>query len=174
MVENFPSITDMREGTIMTSYMFDTNIFNEILDGKIEISKFYNNAHFYVTHVQRDEINGTADIKRRQELFAVFEAVVGNNKISTEAFVLDVSQLDEAMLGDEGNDLFDKIKAELDKRNKNKPNNIQDALITETAIKKCLTLVTHDADLFWVATKFDEACANIQKIMLELNSIFTT
>lgn len=158
----------------MTSYMFDTNIFNEILDGRIEISRFHRIAHFYITHVQLDEINGTVDVKRRHELFEVFEAVVGNDKIPTESFVLDVSQLDEAKLGDEENDLYEKIKSKLDKRNKNKPNNIQDALIIETAIKNRLTLVTHDSDLFWVATKFDVACANIQKIMLELNSLIAT
>jgi predicted nucleic acid-binding protein len=161
------------EGTIMTSYMFDTNIFNHILDGKFEINEFRSKAHFYATHVQIDEIKNTSDIKRRQELLDIFEVIAGNNKIPTESFILGVSRLNEAKLGDKKKDLYSKIKTALDKRNRNKPNNIQDALIAETSMKNSLVLVTHDSDLFLVATKFNVACANIHKIMLELKSIAT-
>jgi len=152
----------------MPSYMFDTNIFNSILDGVVEITNFREKAHFYATHVLLDELRDTSNTQRRQELIAVFEEVAGN-KVPTESFVLGVSRLDEAKLGDEENDLYSKIKAELDKLNKNDPNNIQDALIAETAIKNGFTLVTHDSKLFSVATKYRAACANIHQVLLELN-----
>ena len=154
----------------MRSYMFDTNIFNRILDGAIEISRFSGKAHFYAAHIQLDELKVTSNVQRREELLAVFEEVVRNNKISTESFVLDVSQLGEAKLGDKENDLYSQIKTELDKLNNNKVNNIQDSLITETAMKNSLTLVTHDSDLFSVATKFGAACGNVYQVMLESNS----
>jgi predicted nucleic acid-binding protein len=154
----------------MQSYMFDTNLFNCILDGVVEISKFRRKARFYATHVQLDELKATSNVQRRQDLLAVFEEVVGINKIPTEAFVLDVSLLDEAKLGDEEDDLYSQVKMKLDKRNRNKPNNIQDALITETAMKNGLTLATHDSDLFFVATKMGAACVNVHQIELELNS----
>lgn len=157
----------------MPSYMFDTNIFNNILDGVVEITKFHKKAHFYATHVQLDELRATSNTQRRQELIAVFEEVVGN-KVPTESFVLGVSRLDEAKLGDEENDLYLKIKAEIDKLNKNKPNNIQDALIVETAIKNGFTLATHDSDLFFVATKYRAACANSHQVLMELNRQLAT
>jgi hypothetical protein len=85
----------------MPSYMFDTNIFNRILDGAVEISRFRGKTHFYATHVQLDELKATSNAQRRQELLAVFEEVSGSNKISTESFVLCVSRLDEAKPGGE-------------------------------------------------------------------------
>ena len=153
----------------MRIYMFDTNIFNRILDGAIEISGFRGRAHFYATHIQLDELKATSNVQRREELLAVFEEVVGNNKIPTESFSLDVSWLDEAKLGDKENDLCSQIKTELDKLNNNKTNNIQDSLITETAMKNGLTLVTHDSHLFFVATKFGAACGNVYQVILESN-----
>ncbi len=104
----------------MTSYMFDTNIFNRILDGVIELTKFYEKADFFATHIQADELKATLNTKRREELIAVFEEVSGNNKVPTESFVLGISRLDEAKLGDEDDDLYSKIKAELDMLNKKK------------------------------------------------------
>ncbi|PWB81404.1 MAG: hypothetical protein C3F08_02000 [Candidatus Methylomirabilota bacterium] len=153
----------------MPGYMFDTNIFNRILDGAVEIGRFRGEAHFYATHVQLDELKATSNVQRRQQLLAVFEEVAGNNQISTESFVLNVSCLNEAKLGNEKDDLFSRIKTELDKKNGSKPNNIQDVLIAETALKNGFTLVTHDSDLFFVATKFDAACANLYQVMIELN-----
>lgn len=154
----------------MPSYMFDTNIFNRILDGVVEITKFYEKAHFYATHVQLDELKATSNAHRRQELISVFEEVAGNNKVPTESFVLGVSRLDEAKLGDEENDLYSKIKAEIDKRNKNKSNNIQDALIAETTIKNKITLITEDTDLLAVTKSFRGKCASINEMLAELGS----
>lgn len=154
----------------MPSYMFDTNIFNRILDGVhaiVEITKFHGKAHFYATHVQLDELKKTSNTQRRQELIAVFEEVAGT-KVPTESFVLNVSRLDEANVGEEENDLYSKIKAELDKLNKNKPNNIQDALIAETAIKNQFTLITEDNDLLTVVKQFDGKCGNVQQLIAEL------
>lgn len=154
----------------MLRYMFDTNVFNRILDGVVEIAEFCEKAHFYATHVQLDELNATSDTQRRQELIAVFEEVAGNNKVSTESFILGVSRLDAAKIGNEENDLYSKIKAEIDKLNKNKPNNIQDALIAETAIKNQFMLVTEDTDLLAVIMNFRGKCANIKKMLAELGS----
>ncbi|MCX8050101.1 MAG: PIN domain-containing protein [Methylohalobius sp.] len=163
-----PFEVDSEEAT-MLDYMFDTNIFNRILDGAVELTKFRPKARFYAAHVQLDELEKTSNSQRRQELISVFEKVLeSNNKIPTESFILGVSRLDEAKLGDEKNDLYSKIKAELDKRNKNKPNNIQDALIAETAIKNNITQVTEDADLQAVTKSFGGKCANIKEMLAEL------
>jgi hypothetical protein len=46
---------------IMKQYMFDTNIFNHIIDKSIAIEDFSKNAEFFVTHQQEDEIINTKD-----------------------------------------------------------------------------------------------------------------
>jgi len=147
--------------------MFDTNVFNRILDGAVEVSGFRGNARFYATHVQLDELKRTSNTKRREELISVFEEVT-DTKVPTESFVLGVSRLDEAKLGGDEDQLCTAMKAELDKLNKNKPNNIQDALIAETAIKNQFTLVTEDTDLLTVAKKFSGMCAGIEQMMVDL------
>lgn len=154
----------------MPNYMFDTNIFNRILDKRIEINRFRRKANFYATHVQFDELKATSNTQRRQELISVFEEITGNNKIPSASFVLDVSRLGEAKLGDKNINLYSKIKTELDKQNNNKSNNIQDALIAETAIKNKVTLVTEDTDLLAVTRRFHGRCANIKEMLAELKN----
>lgn len=174
---------------ILPSFMFDTNIFNRILDGVVDVAILRGKGHFYATHVQLDELRNTSNTQRRQELIAVFEEVTGS-KVPTESFVLGVSRLDEAKMsgdsivptesaawdvsawdqakwGDE-NGLYSAIKSELDKLNNNKPNNIQDALIAETAIKNRFALVTEDTDLSKVARKFGGKCADVNQMVAEL------
>lgn len=151
----------------MPNYMFDTNVFNRILDGAVEVSGFRGKARFYATHVQLDELKRTSNTKRREELISVFEEITDTN-VPTESFVLGVSRLDEAKLGGDEDQLYTAMKAELDKLNKNKPNNIQDALIAETAIKNQFALVTEDTDLLTVAKNFNGKCAEIKQMMVDL------
>jgi hypothetical protein len=81
-------------------YMFDTNVFNCILDGVISLQTLTGRVVAYATHIQRDEINNTNDPERRAALSQVFgDVVVGLSP--TDSFVLGVSRLDEARLGGE-------------------------------------------------------------------------
>ena len=161
--------------------MFDTNIFNHILDGDIDITDLADRASFCVTHIQRDELNNTKDVERRARLVRVFEAPIQNH-VPTESFVLDTSRLGEAKLGGENilstasavygvskygrakytaeDNLYTPIKSRFDQVNRNKPDSVQDASIAETAIKNNHTLITQDSDLNKVATEFGGACAN--------------
>ncbi len=171
-------------------YMFDTNAFNRLLDGNIDVSVLARCGKVYATHIQMDEINKTPDVSRRAALIQVFqEATVA--QLPTNSFVLDVSRLGEARLGGEHlvptesavwgvstwgqakwtaeDNLVTPIKTELDKLNGSKPNNVHDALIAETSIKNGFTLVTHDSDLFRVVTKFGSACANVHHFLLLRN-----
>jgi len=149
----------------MKKYMFDTNIYNHILDGDIVISKFENRAQFVATHIQIDELKNTQNIERRKKLQKVFQEVT-TNELNTDTFILDTSRLDHANLGD--GELHNLIKAELDKKNKGKANNHKDALIAETAINNSITFVTHDSDLFSVVTKLNGACVNFFSLESEL------
>lgn len=173
----------------MRSFMFDTNVFNHVLDGMAELSGFVGRAKFYATHVQIDELKNTSNDARRAALLEVFEKIT-NIRVPTESFVLGSSRLGEAKLGGErpvptesavwgvsrwdeckwtaSDNLYEPIKSELDRLNQSKPNNVQDSLIAETSIKNGFTLVTHDRDLFWITTKFGGAASNIHEVIKEL------
>jgi hypothetical protein len=174
----------------MLKYMFDTNIFNDLLDGRVDLIPYIGKAMFFATHIQLDELNNTPDVTRRERLSHLFEEITSNS-VPTESFILGFSRLDQAKLGGENvintessvygdskygkakytinDNLYGSIKRELDKEKK-KINNIQDALIAETAIKNNLTLITHDSLLFNVITKHGGACANIFQVIMELES----
>jgi len=159
----------------MPDYMLDTNIFNHILDGGITIDELPTDGQFKVTHIQDDELSNTKAEDRKAKLLKVFDHTIdirvltestvlgtsklgqsklGNNNIMpTESAVWDVSRYGMAKYTSEDN-LYRPIKEILDKLNKNKPNNIQDALIAETSIKNGLTLITSDEDLCETAKKF--------------------
>ncbi len=147
--------------------MFDTTVFNRILDGVLAVGSLSGRVRAHTTHVQRDELGKTTDPVRRADLMRVFVDVVGGS-VSTETFVIGTSRIGEARLGggavptesavwdvsrwDEAkwtadDSLYQPIKDELDRRNKSKANNVQDALIAETAIKLGHVLVTDDRDL---------------------------
>ena len=155
------------------NFMFDTNIFDRVLDGKIDVSKIKNSKTIFVTHIQLDELNAVPDLNRKGKLLKIFQQVV-NSKVPTEsmvwdvskwgegkwssetqltpteAFLLGVSRLDKAKLGKA--DIYSLIKAELDKL-KAKPNNIKDALLAETSVKNDYVLVSDDKNLRKVIKK---------------------
>jgi predicted nucleic acid-binding protein len=145
----------------MNELMFDTNIFNKILDGKIEPSKL-NDKICYVTHVQFDEIQATKDKDRRLKLEEVFSRVL-SELLPTESFILDVSRLDEARLG--AGVTYEQLFQRLNELNKSKPNNVQDALIGETALNNGITLVTEDLDLIKVITEFGGSACKLQEVI---------
>ncbi len=140
----------------MRSFMFDTNVFNHVLDGMAELSGFVGRAKFYATHIQIDELKNTSNRARRDALIQVFEEIT-NIRVSTESFALGILSLDEAKLGGEQpvttesavwgiskwgrckwaatDNLYRPIRSELDLLNQSKPNNAQDSLIAETSIK---------------------------------------
>ena len=176
----------------MKTYMFDTNVFNYILDGKVDVVQLIGKARFFATHVQLDEIKNTRNLERREQLLKVFEDVM-DTKVATESLVLGVSRLGEAKLSGEPivptesavwdiskwnqakwsseDGYYEPLKRRLDQLNGSKFNNIHDALIAETSIKNGFTLVTHDNDLFKVVTQFGGACANFQQVIKELLQI---
>lgn len=134
----------------MAGYMFDTNIFNEILDAKLNPDEFRDKGAFFVTNVQAEEIEKTKKSERRKALQSIFNKV-SKKSLPTASFILDYTPLDEGKLSD--GELFDSIKSDLDELNRRKDNNLQDALIAETALSNKLVLVTNDQDLIKVMGK---------------------
>ena len=145
----------------MNGYMFDTNVLNEILDGKVDPSQF-TGKNCFVTHIQHDEIQATSNPTRRSLLESLF-SLLPQEELPTESLVLDVSRFDKAKLSD--GVLHAQLQSRLNKLNKGKRNNLQDVLIAETALSNDLTLVTHDRDLFRVTTEFGGAVCNLQHLL---------
>ena len=146
----------------MKNYMFDTNIFNEILDKRIDITPI-TNVLFYVTHIQKNEIQTTKQDERRGELLNVFHEVQ-KSVIATESAVWDLSEWDNAKLGTEEG-LYQQITERLGELNKKKKNNSQDALIAETAISNGQILVTNDKDLRTVVNEFDGRAIGLDEFL---------
>ena len=168
--------------------MFDTNVFNRILDGAIPLHVFGGRVEAYATHIQRDEINNTNNPERRAALLAVFDHVVAGTE-PTRSFVLGVSRLSKARLGGERvvpttsavygvskygharysaeDNLCTALKARLDTMNQSKPNNLHDALIAETSIKEGHVLVSNDADLVTVTKEYGGLCLSVGELLAE-------
>ena len=69
--------------------MFDTNIFDAILDSKLDIFSFPAEYEYYVTHIQKDEINTISTPKkqeRKNQLLSFFREFA-NIHVPTESFV---------------------------------------------------------------------------------------
>ena len=165
--------------------MFDTNIFNHILDNEIKAEDLMGKGLFFITHIQEDEINNTKDEGRKKQLVGVFN-IVGSNDVPTSSAVFGVSKWGRAKFGanpissdsstwgvtqwdkkewTKEDGLYRPIKEKLDRLNKCKANNSKDSLIAETSIKNNFTLITHDKDLYSVTTFFHGSCANIYQVL---------
>jgi len=101
-----------------------------------------------MSHIQIDELNRTTDEERRARLFLKFASTI-QTVIPTETFVFGKSRLGYAKLSN--GSLFSSIRQHLDQLNNSKPNNVNDALIAEAAIKNKYTLITSDYHLNKVA-----------------------
>lgn len=170
---------------MMLKVMFDTNVFNRILDGIVPVQALAGHVEVFATHIQLDELQRTKRQKRRAALGAIFAAVV-TEALPTSSFVLDVSRLGHARLGGDrlvptasavfgiskfgqasysSNDsLYPALKTRLDSLNRAKPNNLQDALIAETSIKAGHVLVTDDTDLTVVAKEYGGQCISVGEL----------
>ena len=144
---------------VTLGFMFDTNIFDEILNERIELPQ---GLKYYVTHVQLDEILNMPDSmrERKEKLLKLFHKVP-KDLIATEGVVYGVSRYDMAKyMSDEDAELYEKMLRRLraldgkSGKRKSFENQIRDVLIALTCLKNCLTLVTNDKNLKIVAQEF--------------------
>ncbi|TXG76696.1 MAG: hypothetical protein E6R11_07645 [Rhodocyclaceae bacterium] len=159
----------------MNGFMLDTNAFNDVLDGRIDIA-YLKAKKLAVTHVQRDEINATTDEARRNAILSIFRVLVREEPVAdrltdasgdivpTDSAAWGVTRWGMAKWGFEDR-MFEQLRLDLDVLNKGKKNNVQDALIAETALRNGYVLVTADSDLFAVVTKHGGACMNISAVL---------
>jgi len=136
----------------MTKYILDTCIFNWLLDGQIRIEDLPSDGVLVSSPVQQAELNATKCEERRAQLSLKFRQI-GPDLVPAESLMFDVegAGFDQAKFGD--GTTYTLLKAALDAQ-KPKPNNVQDALIAEVALKNGMTLITADGRLKEVAEQF--------------------
>lgn len=131
--------------------MFDTNIFNALLDGRVALSNIQCDGEFIVTAMQINEIKKTSNVSRREQLLGVV-IQVNPERIPTSTSLFGITEFGSGCFGDA--ELFKKILEELNLANNGKKNNYIDALIAETTILNEAILLTADNDLANVMVKF--------------------
>lgn len=140
--------------------MFDTNVFNHILDGQIPLEHINSEWEPVITHIQQDEINATANDVRRAALNTKVADIV-RRRVPTETMVWNVSRWGEANWpGRESR--YGEILALLDSK-RPRPNNIQDAIIADTCFYNDFLLVTNDSDLEECVKKLGGRVIDIRK-----------
>lgn len=131
--------------------MFDTNIFGKILQMNAPFDLLVGKHQYFITHIQKDELEALNNERLRNQLMNIFH-FVPQTLVSTESAVFDISRFDMAKFGDDL--VCTHILEELNKRKPTqRENNSKDALIAETAMKNGFLLVTDDKALREVVTK---------------------
>lgn len=137
--------------------MFDTNVYNDLLDGTLNIETLPK-AEYFCTFEQFDELIATKREERRKSLLATFRKI-DPVELYVETLVLENGQLDHVKLGN--GEIYYQVLQFLDKCKK-KDNNFVDALIAEVASENGLVLVTSDKCLLDACVK-----CNISAFSLE-------
>ncbi len=129
-------------------HMVDTNVFNWLVQGDLSIDDLPSNGYFVATPVQRAELEATRDDAKRAALLAKFSEVVTGLYSAPFAFDVEGAGFDQGRWTDGilASAIRNDLNCERERRN-----NIQDALIAETAITNGFTLVTCDRALRDVA-----------------------
>jgi predicted nucleic acid-binding protein len=131
-----------------SKYLLDTNVFNWLVKGDLSIFDLPSDGDLIATPVQRAELEATPGDEKRKILLATFSEVVTG--LFSTSFAFDVPGAGFGQGRWTCGKLVDLIQSDLD-RDRKKPNNLQDALIAETAITNGFTLVTCDGPLKQVA-----------------------
>lgn len=140
--------------------IFDSNVFDDIIKGKIDLDIINKSGiDIYITHLQVDEINECPDKEKRALLFN-FMTTIRPNKIPTESFCIGVSRINGTKIND-GSGLIEKLQA-------GNPNNANDALIGETAIRNELTLITNDKKLKNRVIVFGGKALTVDELLLTI------
>ncbi len=146
--------------------MFDTNIFNHIIEGKIILEQTENVHQYFITHIQQDELNATKNIEKKQELLNIFK-IVEQILIPTESALWEISDWDSSKWNEKIG-LYNKVLMQLEKEKPHHRGNKKDALIGETAIKTSTILITDDNALRKTVTKLGGRAMSLNDFLQEI------
>jgi len=130
-------------------YMFDTNALNKIIKGGVDTARFDKNNRYYITPVQRGEIEQTADLSLRRKLLRGLEVVEGSapaTSVEIRTAPWGHFPWGHGPWGGGDGKYYAEVMRRLSEcpRNKNPRGNNCDALIIEVCKMNRITLVTND------------------------------
>jgi putative transcriptional regulator len=163
----------VRKGAAVNqAYMLDTNVFNDLLEGKISLASFADRCLFIVG-VQADELRATQGIQRRAALLdKLVEVDPTTTLASTFAFDIEGAGFNQACWND-GSGTFELMLARLQQldgktsNERNHKNQLRDILIAETAIKNCAILISSDVKLRQVVSEFGGSAIDLSQNALD-------
>jgi predicted nucleic acid-binding protein len=139
------------------AYMLDTNIFNNLLDGKYPRS-ILAGRRLMITRVQSAELRKTKNALRRVELLTQLDELNPEVVLAeSAAFDVEGAGWGQAKWND-GTGLFQKLQERLQALDRRKRptllNQVRDILIAEAAIENRAILLTGDRNLRMVVEEF--------------------
>ena len=146
--------------------MFDTVIFNRIVENDISVESLNEYVEVYATHVQQKEINDPSmkDKEKQAKVNLIFDALVSEERrLSTESTIFEYTPWNKGKWTDP-NDNYRPMRDDLDEIEKKK-NNFHDALIAESAKKNDFILVTKDAPLENTAPNHGVMCMSYEQLL---------
>jgi len=144
--------------------MFDTNIFNQILDGGLVIHDSIG-MEYFVTNLQYAELNRTKNEQRRESLLEVFN-VIKDNTNSSEIEQHSTpwgSPWDSPW--DNGGIYYNSIIEALEKRKPKDRGNSYDAVMIETCKYEEIVFVSNDNAALEVSKEFKVKCMDLSEYL---------
>jgi predicted nucleic acid-binding protein len=124
----------------MKKFIFDTNVYDYIIDHRLDISFLLSKGEFYTTNIQVSEIKNITASVRRDQIIAVYEKL-NPKKLSLESGVWlnDLYWDNTEIWNNNVSETYNELKG-----NSIKNNNLKDALTGDVAKKHELILITYD------------------------------
>jgi hypothetical protein len=144
--------------------MFDTNAFNQILDGSIDPSGLPK-AKYFVTNLQEAEIRRTSDGARRQllqEMFAVVNNATGARQINQKSTPWGSPW---GSPWDQGGEHYGAILKAMKSRKKKDRGNSYDAVLIETCLYENIRLISNECAVREIAAEFGAECESLPKFL---------
>lgn len=149
--------------------IFDSNVFDKLIDRSDLIELIDGCVDLYITHVQPDE-NDCAPEAKKASLRQVRDALAPM-ELSTSSIIWEVSKGGKGRWTQKDN-LIQPLRGST-QRNPDKPkpweNKSRDALIGETAIRNDLTLVTNDGSLTKKVSSLGGKCMSWEQLLEHCN-----
>lgn len=122
----------------MMGFLIDTNIFNHIVEGKIERNDLPLEFPIFVTPIQFKEIMACPDLNKRTELYSWAKVI---SDTTFPDIVVDLQGLQTS-------DNYNFLLGELNRKSPKRVNsNTNDAIIGSVAIENAMVLITNDMNL---------------------------
>ncbi len=136
--------------------MFDTNVFNRIVDSDIDVTSLPTSCEYYVTSLQHSELRGTQNLSRRKRLLSAFSELVWERNTAESDIKSTPWGVPWGSPWDSGTGIYDEIERRLDQspQSKSKRGNKFDALIVEVCREEGFILVSEDLAVREVAPAY--------------------